>query len=408
MKERQLSDFITAVRELSSGTEAPDHFWVWSAIYTINAALERKVWLDFGMDRILPNLYIILSSPPGKCRKGGPIALSKRLLKAIKVNVSRDSTSKQALTMELADAVKTVTVNGKPFQHSPIAILSKEFSSLLAVDPKAMIEFLTDGFDYHEDTWEYNTKHGREDKIYGPCISLFAATTPTYVANNIPYEAFGGGFFSRVVFVVGKEKKQRISLPQMSEEQRGLLEQLARDLHTISFLSGKFFWENAAFELYDTWYNGLDRFYEVVTDERFHGYLERMHIHALKVAMALSVSTSNNLVINEDHMRVAINLIEDRVSELPDAFGGLGRSDQSVNLHMLIEQISVVGQIKSSELLRQNWRNMNQMEFDMAIDALYKMDYISMGSSMQADGRPDKIIKWKGGNKGAPKRTKSN
>lgn len=394
MKGRVLSDFITGIRQLSAETEAPEHFWIWCAIHTINAAMERKTWIEYGMDRILPNLYIILSAPPGKCRKGGPIALSRRLLRAIKLNVSADSTSKQALTMELCDAVKTVEIDGKPRQHSPIAIISKELSSLLAVDAKQMIEFLTDGFDYHEDVWEYKVKHSRSDKIYGPCIDIFAATTPSYVANNIPYEAFGAGFFSRVIFVVGTNKKKRVPIPP--EPDRKLLETLAQDLNVISHLKGKFFWTKDAIATFENWYNKIDRFYETIKDERFHGFIERMHIHALKVAMALSVSKSSDLILEEQEMRIAIALIEERVNELPDAFGGLGRSEQSVSMHEIIKQLTIIKEIKSSELFAHNWRNINKVEFDSIIDSMYKMNMIDLRHIQGAGGRPDAIIKWKG------------
>ena len=85
------------------------------------------------------------------------------------------STSKEALTKELHDNVRVIDlpVVGTQ-QQCTMSILSKELSSLLAIDAKKMIECLTDLFDDH-DIWEYKTKGGRSDKLYNPGLNMFAA-----------------------------------------------------------------------------------------------------------------------------------------------------------------------------------------------------------------------------------------
>jgi len=397
-KARRCEHWLKSIGHLTRHTEAPTHFWLWSGIFTLCAAMERKVWIPYGLDRIYPNLYLMLVAPPGKCRKGGPVGLSKRLLKSIGCTVSVDSCSKESLTSEISNTLKQVDLPGIGLiQQSPMAVISKELSSLLAVDPKKMIEALTDLFDEHE-VWEYKTKHGKEEKLYGPCVSMFAATTPYYIANNLPYEAFGAGFFSRVIFVVGKEKRGRIPRPDVffNEDDALLLENLEKDLNLISHLRGAVSWSDSAGKIFDNWYNALDRKYVEVKDERFHGFIERAHIAVLKVATAIRVSYSDTLFFEDYDIMTAIELIENIFPDLPKAFGGLGRSGMSISTNSVIQQLRILKEVKLSQLFSDNWRNMDMDELRSVLSLLYAMGNINRKSITAKDGRPDEIITWKG------------
>jgi len=397
-KSRRCKHWLKSIGHLTRNTEAPTHFWLWSGIFTICAALERKVWIPYGLDRVYPNLYLMLVAPPGKCRKGGPVGLSKRLLKTIGCTVSVDSCSKESLTSEISDCLKRVDLPGVGMiNQSPFAVISKELSSLLAVDAKKMIEALTDLFDEH-DVWEYKTKHGKEEKLYGPCVSMFAATTPYYIANNLPYEAFGAGFFSRVVFVVGKEKKKRVAIPEdfFKEEDVLLLESLEKDLNLISHLRGPITWSEGAKALFTKWYNNLDSKYEEVKDERFHGFIERAHIVVLKVATAVRVSYSDLLFFEEYDIATAIELVEDLFPNLQGAFGGLGRSDTSISTNSVIQQLKILKEVKLSQLISDNWRNMDMDEMRSVLSMLYSMGNINRKIIQTKDGRPDERITWTG------------
>jgi len=372
VEERRCENWLKTVAKIVEGTEAPAHYWLWSGLFTLCAALERKVWVPYGLDNIYPNLYVVLVSPPGKCRKGGPVSLSKRLLEAVQCTVAKDSTSKQALCNELSQAFRQVVlpVQGT-VQQSPMATISKEFSSLLSVDPKAMIEFLTDLYDSH-DVWEYRVLSRDPEKLYGPCMSVFAATTPTYLANNLPYEAFGAGFFSRVVFVSGIEKRQRVPRPTLREEDEALLRDVIHDLGIIKRLRGPFMWEENAGKLFDEWYEELDGKYREVKDERFHGFIERAHINVLKVAMAIRVSHSSKLVFTTNEIGMAITEIDAIFPTLSRSFGAMGRNERSQDIQDVMGQLRIFGQLSFSQLLADNWANIGVGALREVIDVLQK------------------------------------
>jgi len=384
MSERRCENWLKTLGQVVDRTEAPAHYWLWSGLFTLGAAMERKVWVPYGLDDIYPNHYIILVSPPGKCRKGGPIALSKRFLEKVQCTVSKDSTSKQALCNELAASFAQVVLPEMgTVQQSPMAVISKEFSSLLSVDPKQMIEFLTDIYDSH-DVWEYRVLSREPEKLYGPCVGLFAATTPTYMANNLPYEAFGAGFFSRVVFIIGTEKKQRIPRPMLDEEERYLMKDLVHDLGIIRHLRGPFQWEDKAGEYFDAWYNELDVKYAEIKDERFHGFIERAHISVLKTAMCIRVSYSDDLTFTVNDIGQAIEEVNSIFPTLSMAFGAMGRSERSQDIQDVMNQLKVVSPISFSQLLGDNWMNMTSPALREVIDVLQKRKMIR--SEYRADG----------------------
>lgn len=393
MSERRCENWLKTLADITSRTEAPTHYWLWSGIFTLCSALERKVWVPYGLDDIYPNLYVILVSPPGKCRKGGPIAISKKLLEKIQCTVSKDSTSKQALCNELSDSFGQVVLPDiGTVQQSPMAVVSKEFSSLLSVDPKQMIEFLTDIYDSH-DIWKYRVLSRDEEVLYGPCLGLFAATTPTYIASNVPYEAFGAGFFSRVVFIVGEGKKQRVPRPEKSEEEERAIKNLAHDLQIIKQIRGPFTWERRAGEYFDTWYNELDNKYKELKDERFHGFIERAHIQVLKSAIALRVAHTDDLTFTIGEIGQAIEMVDDVFKTLPYAFGGMGRSERSQDVVDVMRHLRVIGKASYAQLLADNWMNVSPTGLREALDILMKQKVVS--AKYGSDG--EEWYEWKGG-----------
>ena len=128
----------------------------------------------------------MLVAPPGKCRKAGPLVLAKKMLKKTGIPVSKDSFSKRALTQEMAELYKTehFTHKGKTFAQTPMAIISKEMSSLLAVDSIGIVKLLTDLYDCH-DEWASETVMRGDQKLKNVCLTIMGASTPDWIIENI-------------------------------------------------------------------------------------------------------------------------------------------------------------------------------------------------------------------------------
>ena len=389
--KRKLENWLNGLQEYVEDTEAPRDFWLWGGIFTLCTTLQRRVWLPYGLEPIFPNIYVLLVAPPGKCRKAGPPSLAKRMLKKVNIPVSIDSFSKRDFTKELAELYKTehFTIEGKTRPQTPIGLISKEMSSLLAVDPKGMIEVLTDLFDSHEE-WEYGTSGQGHDKLYGVCVSCFIATTPIWFAANLPQEAIGGGFTSRFAIVTGYDKYKRVPIPSIPDE--ALYAKLLSDLSIVAMLTGEFKWTTASRDFFKSWYKTLDDKVGETKDDRLHSFIERMHVIALKVAMAIHVSYSNELVIELSDIEAATELLETVLKTAGDALGGHGRSITSVDIELIMRQIKHRGSVTFQELLSMNYRNTNKQELETVLETIEAMKVVDMRVSAQGI----KTYKWKG------------
>lgn len=380
-KQRRCTNWIQSLGEYVEETESPRHFWLWAALFTITSSLQRKVWLPFGMDELYPNLYVTLVAPPGKCRKGSPLSLAKKLLTDIQITVAVDSQSKRSFTAEMAKIGDTggyFQYDKKPKRNTAIAVVSKELSSFLALDPKGMIECLTDLYDSHEQ-WAYKTHGQGQDFLYAPCVNVFAATTPIWIAANLPEEAIGGGFTSRVALIHADHKHKRVTIPPPPDDK--IYSDLKFDLAIISNLIGPFEWEAEAFKVFDAWYQGLGTKVRKTRNEKLHSFIERMHIMVLKVAMALRVAYSNDLTLVKSDILGAISTIEDVLAGAGNVFKGHGRSRTALDIAKIMAQINTNKKVTFKQLLSWNM-------FDITKSELYEIL-----DSIEAGGDIKRIIK---------------
>jgi len=378
--KRKLTNWLSGLQEYVEDTEAPRDFWLWGGIFTLCTTLQRRVWLPYGLEPVYPNIYILLVAPPGICRKAGPPSLAKKMLKKVNIPVSIDSFSKRDFTKELAELYKTehFTLDGKMKPQTPIGLISKEMSSLLAVDPKGMIEVLTDLYDPH-DEWEYGTSGQGHDKLYGVCVSCFIATTPIWFSANLPQEAIGGGFTSRFAIITGYGKYKRVPIPPVPNEE--LYNKLLSDLSIVAMLTGEFQWTDDSKSYFKSWYKTLDAKVGETKDDRLHSFIERMHVIAIKVAMAIHVSYSNELILELSDMQAATDLLETVLKTAGDALGGHGRSLTSVDVELIMKQIRNKKVISFEELLAINYRNTNKGELVTVLETIEAMKVVETKTS---------------------------
>ena len=400
--KRLCSNWLLTLREYAEETESPRDFWMWCGIFSISAALQRKVWLPFGMSRTYPNLYIMIIAPPGWCRKATPVNFAKKILTELELPVYVDTPTKRAFTKKLASLSQRYGFSYTPpggttvtIPQSPLSCISKELSSFLAVDPKAMIEILTDIYD-PQDKWEYETSGAGEDIVWAPCVGALLATTPAWMASNLPPEAIGGGFTRRCVIVSGLERYKSLDLPPPPNMK--LYTMLREDLNHISTLVGEFSWAGGiesgeARMIYKEWYDTLSLQVKEVQDERVQPFLSEVHTIALKTAMCLHVARSDTLLLEPPDIRSAIAMLTKVIDTAGTAFSSHGRSNNAVDTDRIMIQLNTFKTLKFTDLLRMNYRNTNRRELNEVLDNLEGMDRIQR----VLDSKGKMTIIWKGG-----------
>jgi hypothetical protein len=369
-----------------------------------------------GFFKVYPNMFVVLVGPPG-ARKTVAIRIATKLLSGNPdIHISADSTTMQALVKAMKDAQETVAFkqdeNSLEF-HTPLTIVSEELSVFLGKENHALLSFLTNLYDC-QDKWEYRTKNMGTDVLHGTWLNMLAATTPAWLSGSIPLTAIGGGFTSRIIFIVEDGPRHKKSIPNISEAEKVIMDSIIYDLEQIALISGevKLSWgdksatvldhkivegvhtgsvNNCALCWFDTWYN--NKVDKLESDPRFDGYSSRKHIHLLKVAMILSICESDELMIEKEHMILALDLIDELENKMVDAFGSVGRSEVAMDVDSLRQAIKITKKIPKKDLIRGLWRDVSPYKFEQAVRQLIDMKYIAQYIS--EDGNI--IYEWIGG-----------
>lgn len=348
---RQLPDYLTTYIKFTDKTEPPTNYHLWTCLSVIAAAMQRKCYLRWGFKTLYPNLYVVLIGPSG-CRKGTAMSIGKDLLLEINgLNLSSESVTREALIRDMKDGITTFTdpTDQMVKFHSSVTVLSEELSVFLGQQNVKFLADLTDWFDCG-DSWTYRTKGSGTDKLVGVCVNILGATAPDWLRSILPQEAFGGGFTSRVIFVVEEAKKQIVPNPTIPPEILALRPSLVHDLEQISAMAGEMVFTDETMEIYTAWYIKQSKS-PAIKDPHFAGYCERRAIHVLKLSMVMSASRSCDRIITPADFKRALALLENVEPKMPRAFMGLGRAKYSDMTSQLYEYLSRVNRCSQSEIL---------------------------------------------------------
>jgi hypothetical protein len=329
-----------------------------------------------GYYRIYPNLYVVLVSPPGRVRKSVAINTAINLIMDFPdIKIGADSITREALIKALADSATTIEITPqKLYTHASLTIVSKELSVFLGQHNFNLLSILTDLYDCGN-KWEYKTKNMGVDIIYNVWLNMLGATTSDWLMGSIPLTAIGGGFTSRVLFVVEEKPRQKVAIPFLDAESMAIKEKLQHDLELISGLKGAFTMTDEARNFYIQWYNRDINYGSF--DKKLWGYLERKHTHLLKLAMIISASHSDSLVITLDDLTFALDMINSIEPKMVEAFGMVGRSPIALDISDISEVIRNTGAITKKLLLTGIWKDVSPDSLDKSLVLLKQMKFIS-------------------------------
>jgi hypothetical protein len=349
---RLFPDWIEAFEAYTQFGEAPNKFYRWCAVSALAGALRRKVWLDQVYFRWYANEYIILVAPPGIVSKSTTVEIAMSLLRRVDgIKFGPDVITWQALVKSFAGAgEKFALPDGTELDMSPLTIASSEFGNLMAPGDREMVDLLVSLWDGREGAFRKETKGSGNDEVINPWINMIACTTPAWISGNFPEYMIGGGFMSRCIFVYAEEKRNYVAYPGMAVAGVDIAKMeadLIQDLMEIGALSGEFGMTQEAVEWGTDWYkrhfqtkgNGL------LDDSRFGGYVARKQTHIHKLAMILSASRSEDLVITAGDLQRAERELTDLETDLPKVFDRVGKSQDSVQADRLLELVIARGSI---------------------------------------------------------------
>lgn len=383
MSDRQCGDWIKTFLDYASFGEAPMKFLFWTGVSTVAGALRRRVWIDMKSFQWVPNFYIVLVAPPGVVSKSTTINIGMNLLREIDgIKFGPDSITWQALVTQFAAAQELVyqpaTQDYLPM--SCLTIASDEFGTFFRPDDNDMVNLLIALWDGKRGNFSKITKMAGSDLIENPWINMIACTTPTWIADNFSQYMIGGGFTSRCIFIYADKKRQLVAYPDESAppNYREIQAKLIHDLEIISTLTGEFKLTPAAREWGRHWYathnasrpSGLDM-------EQFGGYLARKQTHIHKLAMVLTASRQNELIIEQDVLEAAESFVTALEKDMPLIYSRIGQTEITRGSSQIIDIVSRRGSIGRDELYAQLFRTMSFRDFEMALTGAIQAGYLT-------------------------------
>lgn len=376
MTRRYFDDWLKTFVEYASYGEAPLKMIFWTGVSTLAGALRRKVWIDQKYFQWLPNFYIVFVAPPGIVSKTTTANIGMNLLRGLPegtINFGPDVVTWQSLITSLASSCESVPDPndlGTFYPMSSVTFCSDELGNLLKPHDDDLVSTLITLWDGKQGAFKKETKMSGKDKIENPWVNIIGCTTPAWISGNVPEYMIGGGFTSRCVFVYADKKRQYVPYPDevVPKDFEETKKKLIHDLEIISMLFGEFTISPAARRWGRDWYRQHWETPPVgLTSEQFNGYLARKQTHLHKLAMVLSASNDNSLVIEEKHLTMAQDIISAIELDMPRVFARIGQSDitrGSTELLFLIENKPGISQ---TDLYTAMFRTLSYKDFMEAL-----------------------------------------
>jgi hypothetical protein len=269
-----------------------------------------------------------------------------------------------------------VMADGSVHQMSCLTIVSSEFGTFLDPHDRAMVDVLVTLWDGQIGEWKRKTKTQGADTIINPWLNVLACTTPKWIAGNFPDYMIGGGFTSRCVFVYGEEKRHLVAYPggKIPANFQSLADDLIHDLEHISLLGGPMTLTPDAIAWGTQWY--ADHYASTrdmpLDEAKWGGYWARKQTHVHKLAMILSVSESDSLLVEKRHLQDAAAIVTSTESSLPKIFELVGQSDLARISEAVRGEIRANACIDRAALFARLSRTYAPKEIDEAVAGLVK------------------------------------
>jgi hypothetical protein len=310
--------------------------------------MRRRCWLERGGFYILyPNLYTILVSESGVGMKSTAIKIGTNAFLSQAVPdlvIMRGKLTMGYLVDWMAQAQAK-----NPDKLAEVSVHCSEFKVFAkgAYSDSGLIEDLTDLYDCG--AFEYRTKNQGIYVIEKPCVNILAASTPEWLTTGSAADFIGGGFSSRIIPVAILTDEKQVGHPKKISLSDDIEKKLIADLNRISQLTGPFFETQEAIEFFDKWYLVRDKYKN--PDQRLKGYYSKKHTMVHKVAMAISASINDDMVITEEHIESALALLGKIELTMPYAYQGVAWGEKAKFQDKVLGKINEVGMIQHAHLL---------------------------------------------------------
>lgn len=353
---RLCCDWIEEYLKYVEFTEPPISYHRWTALGCISAALQRRVYFNWGMETIYPNLYIVLLGPSAQTRKSTAIRVGEEFIKDLNIPMIGQNNSAEAVIRDIKKSITNYNDGTRVIMQSAVAHFSSELAVFLGRQNTEFQAYLTDWYD-SPDEWTRTTKHQGVDDISGMCFTLIGAMAPDWIPHVFAPESIGGGFTSRIMFIPEFRKARTIANPNKYPPPNGRRGRLLADLQRINTnLKGEFTFSPDAEEFYENWYTADSEAIEAgnypIPDRAFYTYAGRRPTLLRKVSMCVSAARRDSQIIELSDISSALQWMVESEAKLPGTFAAVGRSTHAGVLAVFRQTLKDMRQVTRSVFLR--------------------------------------------------------
>lgn len=408
----------------------PPHFLEAAVLWLIGLAVNRRVCIEFH-ERIYPLLYLLIVAETSKYAKStGMNAIRTLVMATMPHMLIPGSTTTEGMIEILSGQLpmnferltkrdQEMIEAGRRFAGQRGVILD-EYSSLLGAMKKdymaGFVELLMRMYD-NQDAEQHHTRSGGMIIIKYPGVSIFGATTPAAMARSVAGEMWENGAMARYLIMFRENplpyNPKYISFVPPSEittplanlhknlpaiKANDMLESEHEDFRPIRAQITP-----EAHAQYQAYMKAV--YYDMLTpdlDERLHGNYRRMHMQAVKIALALACSDwamgnpNNPITIQLGHFALAQTIAEKGRESLHRLMPVLSQSADSRTQRNILTVIKQAegGLMSVRDIVRATGRNTNEVR--SAIEVLVEsgdLELVEHKPNGLNGGRPTQLYK---------------
>lgn len=328
--KRNFNNWLDAFQTYANDEFVPGQFNTWTGLSAIAGALERKVWLPWSETySFYPNIFVLLVSLPGV---GKSTALNRGI--SLLQEVMQRGNTLNVLPSQMTEA-KFIQMMGvaAPFEFGTKVInqsagyyFASEASNSLKNIYGDFIACLTDFYDCPVH-WEKATMKDDKLTLRNVCLNILAGSTFDYLGKLVTDDNIMGGFASRLIYVVHRDKLIRNQQFQLggstageSAERADYRRRLVDDLIQIHKMIGPFTASREYSAAWEKWYPVFEEQRQSNPSEKMQSLLVRTNTNVLKVSMLMSAAESGDRILKQSHWERAIELAEANAKEIPAIF----------------------------------------------------------------------------------------
>jgi hypothetical protein len=335
---RRLADFISAFVAYGEVYNSTPLFTKAAALWMVGTAVRRQVGMRARGNSLHPNLFVQLIGGPGTGKSQAVSAARSIFIPATNSSIIPASITRAGMEDYMQSNLQdTKAPDGSLLLSHECLALSEEMQGILPDQDLGHLTLYSILYDLPKLHKARTRTHG-EISLEAPYCSILTGAQPAFLATTMPEQAWGMGFMSRCIMVFDTPRERR-SMFELRDVDRTLQANLIADLKAIKDLVGWMVWTKEAEALYHEWWVEAGGLPVPAAKRLAMGYNARRELHMAKLAMIISLSRSEELMVTEEDVASAIETLLLFESKMNNVFQEMAATGSMVMLQDVIDKI---------------------------------------------------------------------